>query len=44
MTQQRFEAIVRCIHLIDNKVLMNDTRDPAYDKLGKVRWLVEEFS
>jgi hypothetical protein len=43
MPRKKFEAITRCIHLVDNSTL------PApgavgYDKLGKFRWLVKHFS
>jgi hypothetical protein len=44
MTRQRFEAIVRCIHLVDNDSLPKDSTDPNFDKIGKVRWLVEGFA
>ena len=44
MSRQRFEAIVRCIHLVDNSKLAKDASDPQYDKIGKVRWLIEGFS
>jgi hypothetical protein len=43
MTRQRFEAITRCVHLVDNNSLP-EPGQPGYDKLGKLRWLVEHFS
>jgi hypothetical protein len=43
MTRQRFEAIIRCIHLVDNSTLP-EPRQVGHDKIGKVRWLVEHFS
>lgn len=44
MTRKRFEAITRCIHLVDNTMIVSDRDDPAlYDKLAKVRWVVEAF-
>jgi hypothetical protein len=43
MTRQRFEAITRCIHLVDNCTLPPPGHE-SHDKLGKVRWLVEHFS
>jgi hypothetical protein len=36
MTRQRFEAITRCIHLVDNDSLMQDRNHPGYDRIGKV--------
>lgn len=44
MPRQRFEAIVRCIHLVDNSELVTDSTSTGFDKIGKVRWLVEGFS
>jgi hypothetical protein len=43
ISRQRFEAITRCIHLVDNSGL-HPPGHPDHDKLGKVRWLVEHFS
>jgi hypothetical protein len=43
MSRQRFEAITRCIYLVDNDSLQ-PADHPNHDKLGKVRWLVEHFS
>jgi hypothetical protein len=43
MSCQRFEAITRCIHLVNNGSL-HPPGHPEHDKLGKVRWLVEHFS
>jgi hypothetical protein len=42
MTRQRFEAIVRCVHLVDNDTLIQPW-EIGHDKLDKVRWLVEHF-
>ena len=41
--RRRFEQICRIIYLVDNSTLITDKRNPAYDKIAKVRWLVEEF-
>lgn len=43
MTRSRFEAIIRCVHLVDNKTLPSPGEE-GHDKIGKVRWLVEHFS
>ena len=43
MPRKRFEATVRCLHLVDNLSLVTDQQDAAYDKLAKVRWLCESF-
>lgn len=44
MPRKRFEAIIRCLHLVDNGDLVTDRADPAFDKLAKVRWLCESFA
>lgn len=36
MTRQHFEAITRCVHLVDNTNLASDHSDPAYDRIAKV--------
>jgi hypothetical protein len=41
MTRSRFEDILRCIHLVDNKSIISNQNDPTYDKIAKTRWLVE---
>jgi hypothetical protein len=43
MSRHRFEAITRCIHLVDNSTLPEPGED-GHDRIGKVRWLVEHFS
>jgi hypothetical protein len=43
MSRKRFEAITRCLHLADNTQVENNRDSPSYDKIAKVRWLVEEF-
>lgn len=44
MQRHRFEAIVRCIHLVDNSKLVTEPTTPGFDKIAKVRWLVEGFA
>jgi hypothetical protein len=43
MQRTRFEAIVRCIHLVNNETMVTDQAAEGYDKIAKVRWLMEEF-
>jgi hypothetical protein len=43
MARLRFEAITRCIHLVDNELLIPPGEE-GHDKLGKLRWLIEHFS
>lgn len=44
MPRKRFEAIIRCLHLVNNEEVVTDRAAPAYDKLAKVRWLCESFA
>lgn len=43
ITRARFEALVRCVHLVNNARLPGPG-DAAHDKIGKARWLIEEFT
>jgi len=43
MSRDRFLSILRNIHLVDNSNLYTNRRDPQFDKLAKVRWLVDNF-
>ena len=43
MTRPRFEQILACIHLVDNTSLVKDKTHPSYDKIGKCRWLIDNF-
>ena len=43
MGRPRFEEILRCIHLVDNESLVQDKNAAGYDKIGKCRWLIENF-
>lgn len=43
ITHDIFESLLRCIHCFDNMQLCRDKESPLYDKLGKVRWILEHF-
>jgi hypothetical protein len=43
MKRPRFETILRCLHCMDNEKLTSDKNHPRYDKIGKVRWVLEDF-
>jgi hypothetical protein len=40
---RRWEAILRCLHLIDNSKLVRDPQDLALNKVAKIRPLLENF-
>jgi hypothetical protein len=44
MQRARFEAIMRCIHLVNNETVVTDEAAGGYNKIAKVRWLIEEFA
>lgn len=44
MTRRRFEAIIRCVHLVNNEDVVTDKSSPEFDKIAKVRWLCESFA
>jgi hypothetical protein len=41
MTCKRWEAILHCLHLVDNSQIVRDTKHPQYDKIAKTRWLID---
>ena len=43
MKRDRFEQILRNIHLVDNETIVTDNKSPEYDKLAKVKWHFEDF-
>ena len=43
MIRQCFEAIIRCVHLVNNLSLIAP-RELGHDKIGKIYLLVEHFS
>ena len=43
MSLGRWEQIMRCLHLVDNNTIVRDVRDPRFDRIAKIRWLVEMF-
>jgi hypothetical protein len=44
MSLNRWEAINRCIHLVDNHTVETNSSAPRYDVLAKTRWLIEYFN
>jgi len=43
MKRDCFECILRCLHCIDNATLETNKEYATYDKIGKVRWIIEDF-
>ena len=43
MKRDRFEALLRCLHCVDNQRLVSDKNHSGYDKIAKVRWVLEGF-
>jgi hypothetical protein len=43
MARLRFEAITRCIYLVDNEDLI-PAGEEGHDKLGKLHWLIEHIA
>jgi hypothetical protein len=44
LTRKRFEAIVRCLHLVDNDEVVTDKTQPDYSLIAKIEWLVKEHN
>ena len=43
MTCDCFQALRRCLHLTNQAEYVHDPTLPGYDKIGQVRWLVDEI-
>jgi len=43
LKRDRFESITRCLHLCIALAKVQDRKSPSYDKLHKVRWLVDDI-
>lgn len=41
MSRLCLESIIRCIHLVDNKELVNDKDDSDFSKIAKTAWLID---
>jgi hypothetical protein len=44
MSCRRWEAITRCLHLVDNDTVVRDCTQPGYDRIAKWRGIVEVFA
>lgn len=44
MRRERWEDILRCLHLVDNEGLVPDPQHLDHDKIAKTRWLLEKFA
>ena len=36
MTRKRYEAIVKCLHLVDNDLVVIDKTQPGYSSIAKI--------
>jgi hypothetical protein len=43
LSRDRFESLLRCIHCVDNNSGCRDKEDAQYDKIYKIRWVLEHF-
>ena len=43
MARDRFEAIMRCLHLVNRDEVITDRQHPCFDPLAKVRWLIDDL-
>lgn len=42
MLRNHFELIIRCLHVTNPTILESDKKSWFYDKVGKIKWLVDE--
>ena len=43
MSRNMFEHIVKCLHLVPKESIVHDRKDPYYDPIRQIRWLLEEL-
>jgi hypothetical protein len=43
MTRDRYELITRCLHIANAPLAETDPSSSTYDKLHKVRWMMDEI-
>jgi len=43
MTHDRFECILQCLYCVDNRTLEIIKSTQGYNKIGKVKWIIEGF-
>jgi hypothetical protein len=43
MTRDRYEHITRCLHVASAPPSITDKDSPTYDKLHKIRWMLDEI-
>ena len=41
--RNRFESLLHCLHLVDNRNNDTNKKSTGYDKLAKVRWIIGDF-
>jgi hypothetical protein len=42
LTRDRYELITRCLHVANAPLTATDKSSPSYDKLHKIRWMLDE--
>jgi hypothetical protein len=43
LTRNRFESLLRCMHCVDNEQIYRDKSSPLYDKISKIRVVLEHI-
>jgi hypothetical protein len=43
LTRNRFQYILKCLHIARKSTLVQNKQDPAYDPIAQVRWLLEKL-
>jgi hypothetical protein len=41
LTRNQFQYILKCLHVARKTALVKDKKDPLYDPLAQVRWLLD---
>lgn len=43
MTLARWEDLLRCLHLVDNREVVRDVGSRQFDRIAKTRWVIDMF-
>ena len=41
--RNRFESLLCCLHIVDNRNIETNKESAGYDKLAKVMWIIDDF-
>jgi hypothetical protein len=43
LSRNCFQYILKCLHVVKKSTMVKDQKDPHYDPLAQVRWLLDQL-